>query len=125
MFHGSSTQRSSASRANRASASSRGRSWTARHHQAMLSAIARVTISGCGIGASQAGDAIVDLGTPLEAARRVVADGSGGSDSKAAGYSLLQADSRETLEALLRDHPHLKMPGASIDILEALPIPGA
>ena len=74
---------------------------------------------------NQAGDAIVDLGTPLERASRVTADGTADSNSEAAGYSLLQADSRERIEALLRGHPHLKMPGASIDVLEALPIPGA
>jgi hypothetical protein len=75
--------------------------------------------------AQRAGDAIVDLGTPVEASSRVSAAGTSASDSQTSGYSLLQGDSNETIITLLRDHPHLKMPGASIDVLEALPVPGS
>jgi hypothetical protein len=60
--------------------------------------------------------AIVDFGAPL-----APASGS----SKATGFSILQADSAEKLQALLADHPHRKAPGASIDVLELLPTPGS
>jgi hypothetical protein len=35
-----------------------------------------------------------------------------------------QGNSREDIDALLADHPHLKLPGSSIDVFEALPLPG-
>ena len=74
--------------------------------------------------AQQAGDAVVDLGTPIEATARISAAGAAESDSQASGYSLLQGNSREEIDTLLANHPHLQMPGSSIDVFEALPIPG-
>jgi hypothetical protein len=29
------------------------------------------------------------------------------------------------INALREDHPHLKMPGATIDVFQTLPVPGA
>jgi hypothetical protein len=75
--------------------------------------------------AQKAGDAIVDLGAPLQAANRVSGNGVAQSDSQASGYSLLQGNSAEEIDGLLKEHPHLQMPGASIDVLEALPVPGS
>ena len=66
--------------------------------------------------AGRAGSAIVDFGAPLQAAARVTPGGVSDPDSQAAGYSLLQADSKDEIDSLLADHPHLKMPGASIGI---------
>jgi hypothetical protein len=74
--------------------------------------------------AQQAGDAIVELGAPIEATGRVSADGIAGSDSQSTGYSVLQGNSKDEIQALLTEHPHLKMPGSSIDVFEALPVPG-
>ena len=74
--------------------------------------------------AQKAGSAVVDLGTPLQAAAHISADGVADGDSQAAGYSILQGDSRDEIDALLEDHPHLHTPGSSIDVFEALPIPG-
>jgi hypothetical protein len=74
--------------------------------------------------AGRAGEAIVDLGAPLQATSRITAEGKDGSGSQASGYSLLQANSRDEIDALLTDHPHLKMPGASIEVFEALSMPG-
>jgi hypothetical protein len=73
----------------------------------------------------KAGDAIVDFGTPLQPVGRVDANGGASATSRASGYSILQADSKEQVEALLKDHPHLNMPGSSIDVLEVLPVPGS
>ena len=62
--------------------------------------------------AESAGPAIVDLGAPL--------DGEG----DVTGFSILQADSRASLDELLADHPHRHTPGSSIDVLEFMAIPG-
>jgi hypothetical protein len=62
--------------------------------------------------AEKAGPAIVDLGAPLDG------------DGDVTGFSILQADSRSTLDELLADHPHRQMPGASIDALEFMPMSG-
>jgi hypothetical protein len=73
--------------------------------------------------AGQAGDRIVDLGAPLGASTTVGAHGDLAGDD-IAGYSLMQAGSVEELKDLLEGHPHLQMDGASIQVLEVLPMPG-
>src|SRR5262249_33726938 len=62
--------------------------------------------------AAKAGPAIVDLGAPLEG------------EGDVAGFSILQAGSRSALDELLAEHPHRQSPGASIDALEFIPMPG-
>lgn len=62
--------------------------------------------------ADKAGPAIVDLGAPLDG------------DGDVAGFSILQADSRGSIEDVLSDHPHRHLPGASIDVLEFQALPG-
>jgi hypothetical protein len=68
--------------------------------------------------AGEAGDAIVDLGTPLS-----VVDPGGDSGDPIGGYSILQAESHEALDKVLAGHPH-KMMGGTIETLEFLPMPG-
>ena len=60
----------------------------------------------------KAGTAIVDFGAPL--------DGEG----DVTGFSILQVDSRSNLDDLLADHPHRQAPGADIDVLEFMALPG-
>ena len=62
--------------------------------------------------AERAGSAIVDLGAPLDG------------DDGVTGFSILQADSRASVDELLADHPHRHTPGAEIDVLEFMAIPG-
>lgn len=69
--------------------------------------------------AGHAGEAIVDLGAPLDSARHV-GDGSG----DPTGFSILQADSADDVVALLNEHPHLHVQGNSIDVQEFMQIPG-
>jgi hypothetical protein len=57
----------------------------------------------------KAGDAIVDGGSPVD----------GG---EIGGYSILQADSREALDAILEGHPHLAV--GTLEVAEFLPMPG-
>jgi hypothetical protein len=71
--------------------------------------------------AAKAGDAIVDLGSPLADAGQVAQDAP--SAPYVCGFSVLQADSADALTAVLDGHPHLEM-GGSIEILEFLPVPG-
>jgi hypothetical protein len=75
--------------------------------------------------AQRAGAAIVDLGSPLGAPRRFAsATSSSPGDSQIGGYSLLQAADEIALQRLLDGHPHFRAPGASIEVLEFLPMPG-
>ena len=67
--------------------------------------------------AQDAGDAVVDPGLPVVAVAEVTAHGSAASSSKAAGYSIMQAGSADAVSAILAKHPHLQMPGSSIEIL--------
>jgi hypothetical protein len=62
--------------------------------------------------AGKAGPAIVDLGSPLAGSGDVT------------GFSILDAESRSAVDELLADHPHRHLPGASIEVLEFLPMPG-
>jgi hypothetical protein len=62
--------------------------------------------------AENAGSAVVDLGAPLEG------------DGDITGFSILRSHSRAAVEELLADHPHRHSPGATIDVLELLPMPG-
>jgi hypothetical protein len=75
--------------------------------------------------ATQAGPAIVDLGNPVAAAAKL--DGSQqlvASTAQVGGFSILQAESKDKLTGLLRNHPHFMAPGASIEVFEFLPMPG-
>ena len=74
--------------------------------------------------AARVGDALVDIGTPLNDVASVP-DGSGGGGLHIGGYSILQADSAAAATGLLTGHPHFHAPGASIEVLEHLAMPGA
>jgi hypothetical protein len=74
--------------------------------------------------AKEAGPAIVDLGSPVGHAKKVASGATTKSEIKAGGFSILQADSIEKVSALLLKHPHHHAPGASIEVLEFIPIPG-
>jgi hypothetical protein len=62
--------------------------------------------------AQKSESAIVDLGAPLDG------------DGDVTGFSILQADSRASLGEVLGDHPHRHTPGAEIDVLEFIALPG-
>jgi len=69
----------------------------------------------------RSGSAIVDLGAPVAAAATI------GGNSRAGdvgGYSILQAESIDAAKKLFDGHPHLMLSGASIEVLEFLPMPG-
>lgn len=66
----------------------------------------------------------LEWGMPLQAVGRVTSDGIVMSDNQAGGYATAEGDSKEALMELLKSHPQLKRPGATIDVLEMLPMPG-
>ncbi|MGH3206361.1 MAG: hypothetical protein ACRDNO_01230 [Trebonia sp.] len=70
--------------------------------------------------ASRVDYAIADLGAPLAHTTHVGA-GAASTDG-VAGYSILEAGSAEEVETVLTGHPHLTMLGASVEVLEMIPM---
>jgi hypothetical protein len=66
----------------------------------------------------------VDFGMPMQAVSRVSNAGVKESNIPVSGYAMLEGPSKDELVELLKSHPHLKRPGASIDVLEVLSMPG-
>jgi hypothetical protein len=73
--------------------------------------------------AGRCGDSLVDLGLPLGDVTSVSAGGSSSAETSVAGFSILEADSRDAAVALLNGHPHLAW-GGTIELHEGLPLPG-
>jgi hypothetical protein len=70
------------------------------------------------------GAAVTDLGAPLDGST-TLADGVGTpGKSTITGFSMLQAGSMDEAVELMKPHPHFHMPGASVQILELVPMPG-
>jgi hypothetical protein len=74
--------------------------------------------------AEKAGPALVDLGSPVGNSRLVPAGADGATGTPIGGFSILEGDSADDVAKLLDDHPHLHSPGAVIEVLEYLPMPG-
>lgn len=70
--------------------------------------------------AAKAGSAIVDLGSPLGDGE-TVRDGRAYDDI--GGFSILEADSQQTVIKLLGDHPHFHTPDGQIEVHELLRMP--
>lgn len=68
--------------------------------------------------------ALVDMGAPVGSAVKVAAGKATATASEIGGFAVMQAESRDALVALLADHPHYKMPGATIELHEFLQLPG-
>ena len=70
---------------------------------------------------------MVDGGAPLGKTKRVDAKGAFDARNDAlGGYSIVQAESADAATKMFNaDHPHLRMPGAWIEIVEIMPMPGA
>jgi len=70
------------------------------------------------------GGAVVDLGAPLDQSTTLTGGTSAAEKTAITGYSILQANSIDEAVALLKGHPHFHMPGASVQVLECVPMPG-
>ena|SRR6266478_471548 len=66
----------------------------------------------------------MEWGLPLQAVGKVTSAGVTDSDSHVSGYATAEGESKDALLELLKSHPHLQRPEASIDVLEMLPMPG-
>ncbi len=78
---------------------------------------------GCS-GRAAPGSAIIDMGAPVSFGG-TVGTTYPASEGHIGGYSVLEADSLDSLKGLLDGHPHLMMgDGAGIDIHELLQMPG-
>lgn len=67
------------------------------------------------------GNTVVDFGAPLMGGQRLTpGNGWAPSNAEISGYSLLQGESLEAVQALCADHPHLGTPEAAIEIHEAV-----
>jgi hypothetical protein len=74
--------------------------------------------------AKKAGSAVLDLGSPLGGGSSLIKGKVAAGTTQIGGYSILQADSLQAVNALLEGHPHLSQPGFSIEVLETLALPG-
>lgn len=73
--------------------------------------------------AKATGPALVELGTPFGDSA-VLKGNAAPAQDLVGGYSIVQADSLETAKKLFEAHPHFEAPGASIQLLEQMSIPG-
>lgn len=69
----------------------------------------------------KAGSALLDVGAPL--ADSAVLKGKAG-EGHINGYTIVQAASLDAARKLFEAHPHFETPGASIEILEQVSMPG-
>ena len=68
---------------------------------------------------------LVDGGAPLGKTKRVDAKGASDTKNDVCGYSIVQAESADAAVKMFgKDQPHLQMPGAWMEIIEIMPIPG-
>ena len=67
---------------------------------------------------------ILELGAPLGKTKRITGKGMSDTQNEITGYSIIEGDSFESVAKVFDGHPHLQMPGCSIDLLEVMPIPG-
>lgn len=70
-------------------------------------------------------DAIVDIGSPLGKTLRASKVGIESVRNNLTGYTVVRAASQEAAAKMFEGHPHFMIfPGASIEIMDCLPIPG-
>jgi hypothetical protein len=68
---------------------------------------------------------LVDGGAPLGKTKRVDSNGASNTKNEIGGYSVVQAESHDAATKMFgKDHPHLQVPGAWIEIVEIMPVPG-
>ena len=68
---------------------------------------------------------LVDHGAPLAKTKRVDAKGASDTKNEVCGYSIVQAESADAATKIFgKDQPHLQVPGAWIEIVEIMQLPG-
>ena len=64
----------------------------------------------------------IEMGSPFGKNLKVTASGTEVVSNGMAGYSIVQAESAEAAAAIFADNPHLKQPGAWVDVMECMPM---
>jgi hypothetical protein len=67
---------------------------------------------------------VLDLGAPLGKTMRVTPSGMSPTKNEITGFTVVEADDFDSAAKMFKDHPHLKMKGAYVDILEYFPMQG-
>jgi hypothetical protein len=70
------------------------------------------------------GAALLDAGAPLDHPQTVANGAATPAKSTTTGFSVLQANSMGEAVALVKDHPHFRAPGASVQVFEFVRMPG-
>ena len=65
---------------------------------------------------------VTDLGNPFGKTKKITSGGVSETKNELTGYSFVNADDYNAAVKLFEGHPHLKFPGASIEIMECLPM---
>ncbi|HTM44344.1 MAG TPA: hypothetical protein VL137_05285 [Polyangiaceae bacterium] len=69
--------------------------------------------------------AIVDPGHPLGKTKSISKTGITDTKNQMTGYVIVQAESHDAAAKLFVNHPHFAIfPGASVEIMECMPMPG-
>jgi hypothetical protein len=72
----------------------------------------------------KAGDAIVDMGTPLSYVATLPSGEERRGGLFVGGYAIMQGESADAVRRSLEGHPHFQAPGAAIEIHEMVAMPG-
>ena len=68
---------------------------------------------------------IVEGGAPLGKTKKVDLKGASDTKNDIGGYSIVQAETAGAATKLFgKDHPHLQMPGAWVEVIEVMHVPG-
>lgn len=71
------------------------------------------------------GDAVIDQGNPTGNAHKITKDGVSVLKSEVAGYTIIEAETMNKAQELLKDHPHLEWEeGNGLQVLEIFDLPG-
>jgi hypothetical protein len=70
------------------------------------------------------GSAVTDVGAPLGNSTTVAGGAGIPGKTTITGYTFLEAATMDKAIELIKSHPHLRMPGASVQILECISMPG-
>ena len=66
----------------------------------------------------------VDVGAPAGKNKRVTKDGVKDVRNEVTGYSIVQADSHQAATEMFKDNPMLAYPGAYVEVIEWMEMPG-
>ena len=65
-----------------------------------------------------------DHGGPVGKTKQVAANGATDIRNDIGGYSIVQAELHEAAASLFADNPHFTMPGATVEVMEIMSMPG-